>query len=78
MVFPVEVTGHFAAQESPGDRMIRISAQSRPAAVLIDVDQKRAGVWAIECADRVADLSGGHTQSITFVHVLAAGYVKVR
>ncbi len=53
MILALEVVRHFAAQESARDRMRRVAAQLRAAAVF-DIDQQGAGVGAIERAHGVA------------------------
>ncbi len=55
MVLAVQVTGYFATQEALGDGMVWIAAKVRRAA-LIDSDQNRAGIGAVESAGRVPDV----------------------
>ena len=57
----LQIARHFAAQESAGDGMLGVAAQARGFAVL-DGDQDRAGVRAVEGADGVTQI--GHLQRI--------------
>jgi hypothetical protein len=44
-----------AAEKSAGDRMVRIAPQLRALAVLVNVDEERAAIGAIERAHGVPD-----------------------
>src|SRR4029077_1316280 len=57
-VLAIQIPRHLAAQESARDRMIGIAAQTGGASV-VDIDQQRAGVWAIESTHRRRDFQTG-------------------
>ena len=46
-----EIAGDFAAKKTARDRVFGVAAQTAAVALLVDVDEERAGVWTIECAD---------------------------
>ncbi len=54
-VLALQVSRHFAAQESARDRMIGIAAQVAAFAV-VDIDEQRAAVRAIQRADGMANI----------------------
>jgi hypothetical protein len=51
IVFAFKIFGHFAAQKSARDRVMRVTGYFCGVASGIDVDHKRAGVGTIESAD---------------------------
>ena len=53
MILAFEITRDLAAEKSARDRMRRVAAQLRAMAVL-DIDEQRAGVGAIERTHGVA------------------------
>jgi hypothetical protein len=58
-VFAVQITSDFSAKEAACDRMGGVAAKLRTAALLIDIDEERAAVRAVESADGMADLGQG-------------------
>ena len=50
-IFAFEIASHLAAKEPAGDRVSGVAAKLRSTRVVVDVDEKRAGVRAIESAD---------------------------
>jgi hypothetical protein len=52
-VFVIEVAGDFAAEEAAGDGMVGVAAETAAVILLVDIDEERAGVGAIEGADGV-------------------------
>ena len=52
-VFVIEVAGYFAAEEAAGDGVVGVAAETAAVILLVDIDEERAGVGAIEGADGV-------------------------
>ena len=62
MIFTFQIFGYFAAKKAAGHGMLRVAGDFGGAARGIDINDDRAGVGAIQCADRVFLL--GHNPSI--------------
>lgn len=52
-VLAIEVARDLAAEETAGNRVLRVAAKSRPVS-RFDVDQERAGIRAVQCTDGMA------------------------